>query len=90
MVTASARVGARSRSKMGAPPASVPVPRKSPRLYRSWAEVCASARSTAREGTASAAASARASRRETNFFMQDLLSMVGKRGETVENSMFLL
>ena len=37
MVTASCRVGARSRSKFGLPLASVPVPLKSPSSYRDCA-----------------------------------------------------
>ena len=52
MVTASARVGARSRANRGEPSSLVPEPWNRPKLYSSWAESWASSGVAAQAGAA--------------------------------------
>ena len=68
MVTASARVGARSRAKLGVPSGLVLEPRKSPRLYSSSASSWASSGVAARAGTDREKARLKARNKETIFF----------------------
>ena len=91
IVTASARVGARSRSNWGEPSAVVPVPLKRPRLYSSMASSWASSGVTAKAGTARDRAKVKARIRESSFFgMGSFLSVVrpAKGAETGVRHLF--
>lgn len=68
MVTASARVGARSRANRGEPSSLVPEPWNRPKLYSSWAESWASSGVAAQAGAARDRARVKAKKRDSSFF----------------------